>query len=230
MNKPANIHFQEESDFKKLAELVLRNWIYFVVCMVLAFGWAVFMNYYTIPVYQITSSVLIKEDNKQGSSGSMNDFLNSSLFGKNQSFQNELWTLQATPVIAQTIKNLDLSVSYYRKDGFLEYDAYKQVPFKVLYSIDHVQPLNVRFKINFLGPDKFTLSAEGDNVPFYIYSTNMYEANKEKWAMSWQGAFGKLIQTKDFSFIIERDSAKPLKKEYYQSYSFELIDVNSLVS
>ncbi|NVO20118.1 MAG: polysaccharide biosynthesis tyrosine autokinase [Bacteroidetes bacterium] len=159
----------------------------------------------------------------------MNDFLNSSLFGKNQNFENELWTLQSTPVIEQTIKNLDLSVSYFRKERFMEIDAYKEVPFKVLYSKDHLQPLNVRFNVTFQSPNKFTLESQGENIPLYIYSKNEYVRHKDNWAFQWNGTIGKLIETKDLSFMIELDSTIDFSRENYSKFSFEFIDENSLI-
>jgi len=230
MSKLQNVNFQEENDFKKIAELIKRNYIFFLASVIIALGLAFVINLYSVPVYQINSSVLIKEDTKQGGGGNMNDFLNSSLFGKDQNFQNELWTIQSTPVIEQTIKNLDLSVSYYKKENFLEIDAYKQAPFIVMFSKDHVQPLNVRFKINFLGKGKFTLAAEGEKVRFYTYNTNKYSDQKETWSFQWKGTLGKLIQTNELSFIIDLDSTKSFKSEDYSNYNFQFINDNSLVN
>jgi tyrosine-protein kinase Etk/Wzc len=228
MSRLNNLNFQEENDIKKIFELVKRNFIFFLASLVIALGWAFYKNRHSVPIYQITSSVLIKEDNKQGGGESMNDFLNSNLFGKNLNFQNELWTLQSTPVIEQTVKNLDLSVKYFMQDRFIELDAYKQAPFKVLYSSDHLQPLYVRFNIEFKGNGKFNLSAIGENVPFFKYSANQYITNKESWAFQWKGSVGKLIETKDLSFIIEMDSTKALSEEDYSRYSFQFNDVNSI--
>jgi tyrosine-protein kinase Etk/Wzc len=230
MSKPQNINLQEENDFKKIAELIKRNYIYFLLSLIIAMGLAFVKNFLSVPIYQVTSSVLIKEDTKQGGGGSMNDFLNSSLFGKDQNFQNELWTLQSTPVIEQTIKNLDLSVSYFRKEQFLEFDAYKEAPFKILYSKDHIQPLNARFNITFQSPGKFTLTSQGEKILFFTYGTNQYSNQKDNWVFQWNGTIGKLIETKDLSFIIELDSTKKLNEEDYSKYSFEFINENSLVN
>jgi len=229
MTKTNSIHYQEENDIKKLAELFRRNYIFFISSLVVALGLAFFVNRYSVPVYQISSSVLIKEDMKQGGGGNMNDFLNSNLFGKDQNFQNELWTLQSTPVFAQTVNNLDLSVNYYRSERFLEFDAYKQAPFKVYVTQNHIQPLKVRFRIAFINNDKFTIKAEGEGVHFYNYEKSRYESTRENWSFSWNGTVGKLIETKDVSFIVALDSTRPIREEDYLKYSFEFIDVNSLV-
>ena len=230
MTKPQNTNFQEDNDFKKIAELFIRNYIIFLSSLIIAIAIAYAINLTTVPAYQITSSVLIKEDSKQGGGSSMNDFLNSSLFGKNLNFQNELWTLQSTPVIEQTIENLDLSVNYFKKERFKEIDAYKQAPFSVMFAKDHVQPLNVRFLLTFLGTDQFVITAQGDNVPIFLYSKNKYTAEKENWIFRRNGRVGKLMESQDLSFIIELDSTIRLNPEDYSKYSFEFINPRTLIS
>jgi tyrosine-protein kinase Etk/Wzc len=229
MYLPQHHKYQEENDFKKIVNLVFRNYVFFLISVIIAFGCALFLNFYSVPVYQIASSVLIKEDSKQGG-GNMNDFLNSSLFAQSQNLQNELLTLQSTPVIEQTIKNLDLSVSYFQKKKFLDIDAYKNTPFQVLYSNSHVQPLNVRFNLKFQSGDKFTLTSEGENVSFYNYYTdrNMYQ--KERWAFKQYGRIGKLIETPDLSFVIKWDSIIKIPEQESSSYSFEFINIGSLIN
>lgn len=229
MSKSQNINYQNENDFKKIAELITRNYWIFLGCLAISMAAAFFINRYSVPMYQVSSSVLIKEDNKQGGSSNMNDFLNSSLFGKNQNFQNELWTLQSTPVIEQTVKNLDLCVSYFKKERFLELDAYKETPFKVLIAKGHQQPLNVKFNIVFQGKDKFTLSAKGENVQFYNYDQRNVTETRDNWIFQYRGTIGKLIETKDLSFIVDLDSTNKLTEEDYSKFSFQFINEYSLV-
>ncbi len=85
----------------------------------------------------------------------MNDYLNSSLFGKNQNFQNELWVIKSSPVLDQTVRNLDLSVTYYKREKFQYRDAYQDAPFRVYFSTNHPQPVNVRFVLTFLAQGYF---------------------------------------------------------------------------
>ncbi len=135
MSQINNINLQEDNDLKKVTELVIRNYKLFIFSLILVIGLATLVNHYSIPVYKISSSVLIKENTDKSNSLDMNDFLNSNLFGKNQNFQNELWIFKSSPVIEKTIKNLDLSVSYIQKKDFQETDAYNRSPFRILFRI-----------------------------------------------------------------------------------------------
>lgn len=228
MSQINNINLQEDNDLKKAAELLLRNYKLFIFSIVIALGLAFAKNYTSIPIYRITSSVLIKENNERSGSRDMNDYLNSSLFGNNLNFQNELWVLQSSPVIEKTVKNINLSVSYFRKSDFKYLDAYKSAPFRILFSPNHTQPLNVSFEITFNKSGTFQLKAESEKVYFYDYSTEEYKYQKQNWSFQKSGTPGKLIETPDLAFIVEVDSTRQISDEEASLYSFEFRDQNSI--
>ena len=228
MSQLNNINIQEDNDLKKVAELVLRNYKLFVISSIVAIGVAFLLNRYSVPVYKVSASVLIKENTDQGQSGGMNDFLNSSLFGKNQNFQNELWVFQSLPVFKNTVKNLNLSVSYYQKKDFQETDVYNDAPFRILYSPLHVQPIGVRFFITFYKGGNFKITAESKKADFYNYNSEVYEYQKENWSFEKNGKPGNLIETQDLAFIVKLDSIKSINDEDAFSYSFEFTDQNAL--
>lgn len=230
MSQMQNINLQEENDLKRIVELVVRNYKLFIVSLIILLGLAFLVNYYSVPVYQISSSILIKEDQNQNRSN-MNDFLNSSLFGKNQNLQNELWVLKSIPVIEQTIRNLDLTVTYYKNEKYQYVDAYKAVPFKVLFSKNHVQPLNVKFYITFLKGGNFKIKSDNKDVRFYNLNSNEFQYEKKNWSFDGFGKLGKLIENQDFAFLVELvDSTKIISDEDASLYSFKLLDDNSLTN
>jgi capsular exopolysaccharide synthesis family protein len=228
MSQNNTINLQEDNDLKKAAELLLRNYKLFIFSIAIALGLAFFQNYTSIPIYKISSSVLIKENSERAGSRGMNDYLNSSLFGNNLNFQNELWVLQSSPVIEKTVKNINLSVSYFRKSDFKYLDAYKSAPFRILFSPNHVQPLNVKFTISFNKSGTFQLKAESEKVYFYNYSTEEYKYQKENWSFQNSGVPGKLIETPDLAFIVDVDSSRIITDEEASIYSFEFRDQNSI--
>jgi tyrosine-protein kinase Etk/Wzc len=219
---------QETSDIQKIIELLSRNYKLFIFSIVIALPIAFLANRYMPPQYKISASLLIKEDTKK-QSGSVNEFLNSGLFGTNQNFQNELWVLKSTPVIEQTVRNLDLTVNYYLKEGFQYIDGYNKMPFKILILQNHVQPMNVRFNIEIHDKERFEIRAESKNVSLINFNTSEVISDKNNWTFVKKGKFGKLIETPDLAFIVQLDSTQ---KFYYKNefiYSFILTDVKSLV-
>src|SRR5664280_177469 len=230
MPQSQNINLQEENDLKKITELILRNYKLFIAGIIIALSLAYLVNRFSIPVYKISSSVLIKEDTKQSEGRDVNDYLNSSLIRLNQNFQNELWVLKSSPVIEQTIKDLDLSVSYYRKEGFQYIDAYKNAPFHVVYQQNHAQPINVRFHITFMNKEYFEIRAESGKTSFYNFESDEIAYQKENWSFSKRGKIGELIETSDLAFSIENNNSKADLENKASIYGFEFSDIPSLVT
>jgi tyrosine-protein kinase Etk/Wzc len=219
---------QEDNDLKKISDLFKRNYRLFIISTFIAIVLAFLINRYSIPVYSISSSLLIKENKTQQSSTEVNNFLNSSLFGKNQNFQNELWVLKSSPVLEQTIRNLDLSVTYYKKEGLLNQDAYQDVPFQVSFLRNHPQPIDVRFEITFLPNGYFQLKAKSKTTYFYNFETDQITHQKHAWTFNKNYRFGDLIETDDLSFIIKSDSTTKESVIKGQEYKFEFKTVARL--
>jgi capsular exopolysaccharide synthesis family protein len=228
MSESQNINLQEENDLKKITELILRNYKLFIAGIIVALGLAYIINRFSIPVYKISSSVLIKEDTKQPEGRNINDFLNSGLFRINQNFQNEMWVLKSSPVIEQALKNLDLSVSYCRKKGFQYLDAYKNAPFNIVFQQNHVQPINVRFYISFMNKEYFEIRAESGETSFYNFETNEIAYKRDSWSFVKNGKVGDLIETPDLAFTVELGTTKKVIDK--APYGFEFKDIPSLVT
>ncbi|HLP74151.1 MAG TPA: polysaccharide biosynthesis tyrosine autokinase [Bacteroidales bacterium] len=220
----------DENELKKISELLRRNYKLFIFCIFSAILLAFAYNRFAKPVYKVSASILIKEKNEQQTGGGANvtDFLNSSLFGRNINFQNELWVLKSSPVLDQTIRNLNLEVQYYEKKVFQYMDVYHQSPFRVLFLADHPQPLGVNFKLKFFSKEAFHLEAEGKNVSFYNFENEHFTHTRDKWSIVRNGVLGKLIETPDLAFVITADSSNSVPINLSASYSFVIKNINKL--
>jgi capsular exopolysaccharide synthesis family protein len=222
------ISTQEDSDLVRALNIFTRNYKILIACVIIALAMAFLFNRFAIPVYRITASLLILEEARTRIGGDAEEYINQDLFGKNQGFQNELYVLKSSPVIEQSVKNLDLTINYFQKEGLRYIDAYKMIPFRVLLLHDHVQPVNVRFVVTLHEGEKFTIKAEAKNVIF----TNLYSQEntyfKNDWAFKSTGKFGDLVETPDLAFIIERDSSRNTYKDDNLSYSFIFSTVSSI--
>ena len=199
---------QEDNDLQKIAELFRRNYKLFIVCVAVALLLAFAVNHYMIPVYKVSSSILIKENKNQPRGSEVNDYLNSSLFGMNQNFQNELWVMKSSPVLDQTVRNLDMSVAYYKRERFQYRDAYQDAPFRVYFSTGHPQPVNVRFELTFLAQGYFRLKAVSGETTFYNFENGQVTGKKDGWKFFKNGRLGELVETEDLAFIIRSDSTE----------------------
>jgi tyrosine-protein kinase Etk/Wzc len=222
-----HITTQEDSDLIRALNIFIRNYKIILVSVFIMLLIAFLFNRYAIPIYKVSSSVMINQETRpQG--GSVNEYINSDIFGTNQSFQNELYVLQSIPVIEQTVKNLDLIVNYYQKEGLRNMDAYKNVPFRVLLLTNHVQPLNVSFLLSINDSKNFTLKAESKEAVFANLYTGESTHQQDNWVFEQRGKFGELIETADMAFIVQPDS---INKSYIKDafiYSFEFTDLYSM--
>ncbi len=135
--------------------------------------------------------------------------------------------MKSYPVIEKTVRNLDLSVTYYYKGKFNFYEAYKNAPFTVSFLPTHPQPLDIKFTITFLEGDFFNITAESKRATFYNFGSNTVSHRKEKWTFEQKGKFGELIETPDLAFIIEaRDTSRAIDNSI--PYGFKFSTVNSI--
>jgi tyrosine-protein kinase Etk/Wzc len=219
----------EENDLKKIIDLLTRNSKFFLISVLVALLIAFLYNRYAVPVYKISASMLIRED-KPAQKANINEYINTGLFGTNQNFQNELWVLKSSPVIEQTIENLDLTVNYFRKEGFFYTDIYKDSPFRVLLLSDHIQPVNVRFEVSLLSSGTFRITAKSGNVSMVMVNSGEIGTQKKDWKFEQTAKFGKLLETRDLAFLVQKDTSGKKSMESGTGYSFIISGNNSMVN
>ncbi len=228
MHTEQNINTMEDNDLQKIVDLIKRNYLWFILSFTVAIGIAFLINRYSIPIYKVSSSIIIKEENSKLENHQANDYLNSSLFENYVNFQNEIWAIKSTSIFEETINNLDLSVSYYIKKRWQLISIYKDTPFKVLLLKNHRQPINVKFEIKFIGSDKFELNAKAKEVHFYNFENKRFVDKKTDWSFNSTGTLDKLLENKDVGFIITRDTTTRADFDQKTNYLFELSDVSGL--
>lgn len=223
----SNIYSQQDSDLLRIFNLFTRNYKIYLITISIALVFAFLYNRYAKPVYRIASSLMILKDSRsQG--GDVDEYINNEIFGLNQGFQNELYVLKSTPVVEQTVKNLDLIVCYYLKDGFQYFDAYRTLPIRVLILQNHVQPVNIRFLVSIQDSKNFTIKAQGDEAVFRNLYSGQNTYQKEDWSFEQSGKFGELIETPDLAFIVTSDSSN---RTYFKNkfiYGFEFSSVSNI--
>lgn len=218
-----------DSDLKRMLELFINNYKYFIFSVFVALGFAFAANYFMTPKYKISSSLLIKDgDNRSYSGGNTTEYLNSRLFQVDRNFQNELWVLKSTPIIEQTVRNLDLDIVYYQKDGLRYREVYKKLPFRVILMYNHIQPVGVRFKLKFTGNNEFAINASGKTVILGEMNTGEVHSVENNWNFQTTGKFGELIKSSDLAFVVQADTVNGRSINPELEYSFLFKDVVTL--
>ena len=121
----------EKIDIQLLLFKYIIHWPWFVgavlVCLI---GAWIYLRMAT-PVYNISATVLIKDDKKGGNTGSMvglEELGLSGLISSSQNIDNELEVLRSKTLVKEVINLLNLYVSYTDEDGFPSKNMYKTSP------------------------------------------------------------------------------------------------------
>lgn len=117
-------------DYKAFFVKLLMYWPWIVGCVVAALIGAFFYLQTLTPLYTVSSSVLIKNESKEGTNGTdlaELGFVTTST----QNFDNELEILRSRTLLKKVVTALDLYVSYSVPGRFRDTELYKQSPVKV---------------------------------------------------------------------------------------------------
>ena len=131
----ANVRQREADDEKvDIQELLFKyiiHWPWFVgavlVCLI---GAWIYLRMAT-PVYNISATVIIKDDKKGGNTGSMaglEELGLSGLTGSSQNIDNELEVLRSKTLVKEVVNLLNLYVSYTDEDEFPSKNMYNTSP------------------------------------------------------------------------------------------------------
>jgi capsular exopolysaccharide synthesis family protein len=151
---------QQQVDYLRLQDLFaicVSKWKWFVLSLIIFIGLAVVYLLVTPPVYKRTTSLLIKEGDKKGTSSLssvVNAFAEMGIFSANVNVNNELTSIQSPDVLLEVIRRLNLDIEY-KTDG-----DYHQ---KTLYG--RTLPLTVSFKdLAYNDFSSFTMTIEKGKV------------------------------------------------------------------
>ncbi|WP_294558969.1 polysaccharide biosynthesis tyrosine autokinase [uncultured Bacteroides sp.] len=120
---------EEKVDYQEILFRYLIHWPWFVasvlVCLAAAWGYL----YFQVPVYQISASIMIKDDKKGG--GSATDLENLGIGGvitSTQSIDNEIEVLRSKTILKEVVNNLELYITYKDEDELPARELYKTSP------------------------------------------------------------------------------------------------------
>ena len=121
---------EEKVNYQELLFRYIIHWPWFVasvlICLIGAWGYL----YFQIPVYQVSASIIIKDDKKGRNSGSA-DLENLGLGGvitSAQSIDNEIEVLRSKTILKEVVNSLELYITYYDEDEFPRQEMYKTSP------------------------------------------------------------------------------------------------------
>lgn len=134
----------EQLTLGDILNLILSNWYWFVISIILCVSCAWLYTRLSAPVYQRTATVLVK-DSRKGSSAEVTVF--SDLMGGigRRSVDNEVYIFESRRLMEQIVKRLDLMTRYTTEDGLSTKDLYLNTPATVRF-VDNSDNIKGGFK------------------------------------------------------------------------------------
>ena len=140
---------EEKTDFKAVLFKYTIHWPWFVACILLCMAGAWLYLRYIPPVYNISASVIIKDNDKNSKASSgMADLEDLGFYSSINNFDNEVEILQSRTLIKKVVEELDLYISYAAKSSFHDIELYKSSPVKVWITPEEAQKLPAPAYIN----------------------------------------------------------------------------------
>jgi tyrosine-protein kinase Etk/Wzc len=151
----------DDIDLMKYVFLILGNWYWFILSLVVALVLAWQYMEHTLPVWRTSSYILIEDDKRQKAANIGTDQLLQG-FGLQpgmQNLQNQLFILSSWTLIDKTISALPLETEYYTKGRINKVAYYPDSPVKVITDTSSIVPRNIEFEIRFVDNNNFILKA-----------------------------------------------------------------------
>ena len=205
-------------DPSRILDIMLSNWYIFLGSLFISILLSYYITKETTPIYESEGLLLISEDKNNLS---LDIFSSAGGQSGNTSLQNEIVNLQTYSLAYETIKQLDLNVSYFEENLLGLKPIYNSYPVTVEANWEKPQLINAIFKIIPGKNEEFTLEIEvSENTQIY---TKQFGEEGESYSYYRDGAFapikgefGKKISDTLFEFTIFNKGTTNFENIYFR--------------
>ncbi len=199
----------------RYVSLFISNWLWIAAALFLALSIAYVFNRYSQRVYNVKSTLLIKEQQTTGAIANMEQIFANNLYNPYPNLDDEVAILQSYSLNYRVIEDMpETHIAYIpvARYGIQGQRTYKTSPF-VIRVLSDEQPEDVPMTFRFTGADSYTV--EIDEEKLAAWSKNRESVidqgtrNEEQ-----KYALGQPFTEAGFNFVVElRDSTKSIKDE-----------------
>lgn len=166
------LEFSEELNLREVLQPYLKKWKWFALSTAFLIALSIFYIKKSAPVYEMRSTVLIKDTKKSALDFGMMSELSSFGGRSSSTINNEMELLKSKKLMKEVVENLGIQTSIFSKKGILKTELYgESAPFlvkviseKIIGPDDKIEPVYVK-----ISGDKLELSA--DNFKSNINTT-----------------------------------------------------------
>jgi len=179
---------QQESGFNPVLILTLLKdkWYYIILGLIIAFIIARFYIGYTLPVYRVSATILINEEETRTLGNNEQLLQGMGLPGGMRNLDNQIMILTSKSLTEIALEELPFEIEYYYKTVRNWLPLYPEKPVRLLFDNEITFPKDTEFSITFLGDNKFNFESEVKHFDFQK-----------------QASFGEPIESPWGSFSIE---------------------------
>ncbi|NDP20107.1 MAG: polysaccharide biosynthesis tyrosine autokinase [Paludibacter sp.] len=114
MNKYSELDeiYEKPIDFLGMFIRYISHWKWVVVSLFVCLSVALIYLKFTLPSYEVTTSILLKDDQKGSGSAEMNAFKEMGLFTQKNNVDNELEVLKTRTLVEQVVRELGTNANY----------------------------------------------------------------------------------------------------------------------
>ncbi|MBA7516909.1 Tyrosine-protein kinase wzc [subsurface metagenome] len=224
-------------DFKRILFELWDYRLFFFISLFIALASAYLFTRYSSETYRVNSVILINTETNSRNVNP-NDILNVyDILNQDINLQNELSVLQSSPLIKEVLADLGLSISYFeqvdkipKQFSFSLINIYNETPFLVVYTKEHVQPINTLFYVNIHNAEEFSLSAEIEETLLFKFDNEEYQGRIQDFSLSGNYRFGEIIENDHVSFKLLLNSNFTAEKFLNKDLYFRFNDVSQLIN
>jgi len=222
------VALEEQSiDLKKWLNLFLRNWMFFILCIIIALAGAMIFIMYTSPIYELSTNILVNNENNPLDKAQL---FSTAFYNDPYQLENEKGVLSAKSVTRRSVQQLNFNVAYYVKHRFNKVELFNNTPFTVEIDTSLLQPVGVFFTVKFLHDTLIMIQADGEGVTLYDFVKNQTRGSIPVFHFTDTVKFGEITGNSFCRFTLlpgfEYLAGQNLQKTYY----FQFCSLQQLVS
>ena len=200
----------DDIDLMRYVSLFISNWLWIAAALFLALSIAYVFNRYSQRVYNVKSTLMIKEQQTTGGIANMEQIFAGNVYNPYPNLDDEVAIIQSYTLNRRVIEELhETHVAYIPvgRNGIQGQRTYGTSPF-VLKKLSDAQPDGVQMTIRFTGNETFTVDIDEDALK--NSETGAGKSSKQATGNR-EFRLGETFSQEGFNFTVERrDSAKAI--------------------
>ena len=167
---------QEENSIDLKAELFkyLVHWRSFLVSIIVIIALAVLYLKFASKIYDVNTTILIKEDNKSDLTSQLTAFSDFGFGGSKNNIENEIEILKSRTLTEKVIDSLKLEYTYFNEDSFTKKELYNNSPLILeVTNFDTSITVSTEFIVDNIKENSFEITVNEKKIGSFKFNENI---------------------------------------------------------